>query len=93
MGCYLLFCCRDWSKLRQDVEALENEFVSLTLVTDTFGEFELDELRKCFNPVIRFKEHFITNLFLPVKDVISRYHRKYSRRALHNVQVEVTGEP
>src|SRR5512137_863200 len=32
MGCYPLFSCRDWSKLRQDVNLLAGRLLTLALV-------------------------------------------------------------
>jgi hypothetical protein len=36
MGCYPLFCCRDWKLLSFDLAQLENQLISLTLVTKTY---------------------------------------------------------
>jgi hypothetical protein len=46
MGCYPLFACKDWSKLHDDLEELSDDLVSVCLVTDPFGEFDTDLLRK-----------------------------------------------
>src|SRR5882724_4409121 len=55
MGCYPIFACLDWSQLHADLEDLNNELVSVTLVTDPFGEYDLDYLRLCFpNLVVPF---------------------------------------
>ena len=37
MGCYPLFCCRDWDQLPEDIEGLREQLVSVALVTDPFG--------------------------------------------------------
>ena len=39
MGCYPLFCCKDWSRLQGDIAELQSELVSLSLVPDPFGDF------------------------------------------------------
>lgn len=65
MGCYHLFACRDWSELYADLEDIGNgnELVSLPLVTDPFGEYDLAYLRQCFRDVVvAFKAHFIIDL-------------------------------
>ncbi|MGB2985697.1 MAG: GNAT family N-acetyltransferase [Phycisphaerae bacterium] len=70
-----------------------NEHVSLTLVTDPFGVFDVATLQDCFDLVIRFKEHFVTDLHLSMNEIATKYHRKNARRALRDVQVERCEEP
>jgi hypothetical protein len=48
MGCYPLFCCRNWDGLASDLAALAPELVSVTLVTDPFASFDPDALQPCF---------------------------------------------
>jgi hypothetical protein len=91
MGCYPLFFCRDWSKLHADLHSLKDDLVSLSLVTDPFGNYDLDLLRNCFHVVIPFKEHFVRDLRKPLK--LSRHHRRYTRKSFENVSVDVTMEP
>ena len=57
MGCYPLFVCQDWGQLQSDIEALDAEIVSLSLVTDPFGNYDEQLLGLCFPDVlIPFKE-------------------------------------
>lgn len=93
MGCYPLFVCRDWSQLHSDMSALQGDHVSLSLVTDPFGHYDEDLLRQCFDLVVPFKEHFVADLSRPIEAVVSRHHRKYVRRALKNISVEISTEP
>ena len=44
MGCYPLFACRDWRGLALDLPTLAGRLVSLTLITDPFGDFTGDDL-------------------------------------------------
>ena len=88
MGCYPLFACRDWSQLRWDLADIGTEFVSLTLVTDPFGEFDVDDLRCYFDVVTPFKRHFVADLRLPLEQLVSKHHRKYARRAFQQVSVK-----
>ena len=89
MGCYPLFSCRDWSGLRDDIEDLAGELVSLALVTDPFGDYDVPYLRQCFEDVvIPFKEHFVADLNLPPDTFIHPHHRRYARKALGEVSVE-----
>lgn len=88
MGCYPLFVCRDWSKLHEDLNDLENDLISLSLVTDPFGDYELDYLRRCFDFVKPFKEHFVADLSLSKEDIVSKHHRKCVRRSLNRIIIE-----
>ena len=91
MGCYPLFACRDWGHLHSDLEAIGSELVSLSLVTDPFGNYDPDLLQGCFDLVIPFKKHYVRALSEPLK--LSRHHLRYSRRAFGNVTVDVCEEP
>jgi len=75
------------------LDNLENELVSLTLVTDPFGEYDFTYLRKCFKDVVNpFKEHFVTDLRSPT-NIVSKHHRYYARKALEKTHVEKCEDP
>jgi Acetyltransferase (GNAT) domain len=97
MGCYPIFACRDWSQLHADLADLEDigtDLVSLSLVTDPFGEYTPTYLRQCFNDVaIPFKEHFIVDLRLNINASVSSHHRRYARKALQKLEVEKPEDP
>lgn len=93
MGCYPLFVCRDWTQLPEDLAALESDVVCLSLVTDPFGQFDVDLLRRCFDKVVPFKEHFIADLDKPANTFVSSHHRYYTRKALRNVTIDICEEP
>jgi hypothetical protein len=93
MGCYPLFACEDWSQLHRDLDEVGDGLVSLALVTDPFGDYDAVYLRRCFDRVIPFKEHFVAELSRPPAEIISRHHRRYVRKALENVRVETCQEP
>jgi hypothetical protein len=94
MGCYPLFVCQDWSQLYADLEDIGNDLVSLTLVTDPFGAYDLDYLHRCFaDKVIPFKEHFVAELDHPIDKIVSAHHRRYARKALKKVTIEVCQDP
>jgi hypothetical protein len=94
MGLYPLFCCNDWSQLHADLDELGDDLVSLTLVTDPFGEYDSTYLQHCFKDLtLPFKEHFIIDLDRPLNKVVSRHHRQRSNKALRDVTVEVCDEP
>ena len=93
MGCYPLFCCHDWTRLREDLEELRDRLVSVTLVTDPFGNYDEQLLRKTFGFVIPYKEHFVADLGRPLEEFTSARHRKYGRKAMRNFAVEVCSDP
>ena len=94
MGCYPLFACKDWSRLHLDIDDLQNQLVSLSLVTDPFGDYSEPYLRRCFpDLVLPFKEHFVIDLEKPPAQGVLRRHRKEARRALRQVMVQVHPNP
>ncbi len=89
MGCYPIFACRHWRSLGGDLEKLKGELVSLTLVTDPFGEFELMDLRSAFPDLVRpYKEHFVVSLDRPLKEIVCSHHQRNARKALSHLTVE-----
>lgn len=94
IGCYPLFVCEEWSRLHADLEDIGNEIVTLSLVTDPFGNYDADYLRQCFRDVvIPFKEHFVIDLSRPVDALVSNHHRRYARKALRQVCAEKCEDP
>ena len=94
LGCYPLFACRDWSALEDDLNELQSEIVSLSLVTDPFGDYDRAHLQRCFKDVvIPFKEHFVADLSRPLGELISKHHRYYAQKAVSSVRVERCLEP
>jgi len=94
MGSYPIFCCRDWSKLGQDLDRLGSRLVSVTLVTDPFGNYHADDLRSWFPDVCRpFKEHAVVDLGREPGSFVSSHHRRNVKKALRQVEVEVCGRP
>lgn len=88
MGCYPLFVCQHWSQLHVDLAEVGSSLVSLALVTDPFGEYDLSYLQKCFVDVVKpFKEHFVVALGHSITTVISEHHRRNARKALHELIV------
>jgi hypothetical protein len=91
-GPYPLFCCDNWSRLGEDLDALAGQAVSVALVADPFGDYALEDLHTIFDVVVRFKEHYVVRCeaggFRP-----SRHHRYYARRALQRMDVRVCEDP
>jgi len=94
MGCYPLFVCQDWTRLQSGLEDLEGEVVSLSLVTDPFGDYDEQMLRLCFpDVVIPFKEHFVRDMSCSLEASVSEHHRRYARKALKQIRVERCEDP
>ncbi len=93
MGCYPLFCCRDWTRLPEDVAALAGQLVSFTLVTDPFGEFGVADLQRVFDVVRPFKHHYIRDLANDSGAPAPRRHKRNTAAAERAVALVRVDEP
>jgi hypothetical protein len=88
MGCYPLFSCCDWNALQHDINSLSTDLVSVRLVTDPFAEVNISQLKATFPDVCyEYKQHFVTDLSLPLEEVVSSHHQRNARKALDAVEV------
>jgi hypothetical protein len=88
MGCYPLFCCRDWSAVGDDLDRLADRLVCVWLVTDPFAEIAWPQLKATFPDVCyEYKQHLVTDLSQPLEKTVSSHHRRNARKALANVRV------
>ena len=93
MGCYPIFCCRDWQRIPDDMSELGSRLVTLSLVADPFGNHDPALLRSAFAPVIPFKTHFVADLTVPIRSLVSEHHQYYARKSLRRVRVDVCTAP
>lgn len=96
MGCYPLFCCQDWSQVQTDLAHIQasEELVSLAVVTDPFGTYNRADLEQAFHDRVQtFKAHFVVDLHNAPLSSISSHHRRYARKALREVEVELCPDP
>ncbi len=94
MGCYPLFACQKWSQLNADLKEIDNDLVSLSLVADPIGAYDhLGYLRRCFDVMVPFKEHFIVDLHKPIDLAVSKHHRRYAKNSLQKVSVLKVEDP
>lgn len=94
LGCYPLFACRDWQQLHIDLKEIDETFVSVSLVTDPFGNYDEEDLRGCFPHVMfPFKQHLVADLSVPINRIVSKHHRYYARKAAQSITVEVCQTP
>jgi hypothetical protein len=89
MGCYPLFCCRDWGRLHEDLETLRDEMVSVALVTDPFGDFQIEQLLECFpDKMFHYKDHLVVDFTGDRPISFSGNHKRNIKKALRGVAVE-----
>jgi hypothetical protein len=94
MGCYPIFSCQNWSKLSADLENVGSDLVSLALVADPFGDYDLLDLQRCFKDIfIPFKTHYIVDLRIPMDQSVSSHHRYYVRKANRAVTIFRSEKP
>jgi hypothetical protein len=91
MGCYPLFSCRDWSTLGDDLAALadrDSQLVCASLVTDPFADVTAGQLAAALPDVCyQYKQHYVTDLSLPLEGRIPSHHRRNVRKALASIEV------
>jgi hypothetical protein len=93
MGCYPLFTCGEWNAVPDDLEALKRELVSVTLVTDPFGDFDGGALSRYFDRFIPFKQHLAVDLSHDPAEFVAAHHQRNVRKAAKLVDVEVCADP
>jgi hypothetical protein len=94
IGVYPVFSCQHWSNLHLDLASLDQDLVSLTMVPEPFGDYDIKYLRECFpDLMVPFKQHYTIDLNMPAEEIVSRHHRKYARKALTQVDAEVCSDP
>ena len=94
MGCYPLFACRDWAALKADIEDLDRDLVSVSLVPDPFGSYTISGLNDCFpDKCVRFKEHQVLELHREVNPVFKKRTRQSITAALRAFRVERCPNP
>jgi hypothetical protein len=88
MGCYPLFACQDWTKLGEDLRSLPGDIVSISIVTDPFGNWDIQALEQCCDHVVHFKDHFVIDITQPFEKVMKHDHHRKIRIALRELQFE-----
>jgi hypothetical protein len=93
MGCYPLFACQNWGRLKDDLVQLAPDLVTLALITDPFGDYTMDDLEHAFDRVVPFKEHFVVDLCQEPERFVSSHHRRNVQRAFRHLEVTTHTEP
>src|SRR5215510_6289959 len=86
MGPYPIFACENWSSLKKDLDQIGSQLVSLSLVTDPFGQYSQEDLLHYFKDIVRpYKEHFVVDLRQPPQAFVLHHHQRNARQALQKV--------
>lgn len=93
MGGYPFFCCDNWEELKRDLEDVGPRLVSLVLVPEPFGKFELPLLEQCFDHVVQYKKHYVVDMDRPIHQTVKRSHQATVRRAQKKVDVRICPRP
>ena len=89
-----LFCCRNWSALKRDLDDLAGDLVSVAIVTDPFGNYREPDLTGAFPELTRvYKDHFITELGEMSDRSLGKHHRYSVRRAIGKIDVDICSDP
>jgi len=91
---YPIFSCLDWSRLHEDLDELAGRLVSVSAVTDPFGNYTYNDLQHIFPDVsFPFKEHFIVDLQKDPQTYVDAHHRRNVKQATRHVTVQVNEDP
>jgi Acetyltransferase (GNAT) domain len=67
------------------------DLVSVRIVTDPFADAGISQLKEAFPDVCyEFKQHFVTDLTLPLESFVASHHRRNARNALNGLTVRDT---
>ena len=94
MGPYPIFTCEDWSGLGKDLDYIGDQLVSLSLVSDPFGQYSQEDLLRYFKDIARpYKEHFIVDLRQHPQMFVARHHQRNAHQALQKVRIDICENP
>ena len=93
MGPYPLFFCENWEYLFDDINALSDSLVSVSLVVDPFAAQALRNINHPFDVFFPFKDHYILDTSLPILTSISKNKQRNTQRALKVLEVFVDIAP
>ena len=93
-GCYPLFCCTDWKRLRDDLQELPTDIVAVSLVADPAADVTLAGLQDCFPDVCyHYKDHYFAELTQPLHSFAASHHQRNARQAAKSLRVERLENP
>lgn len=73
---------------------MDRDIVSLAVVTDPFGDYREEYLRRCFPDVMfHYKNHFVVDLRQPPHAHVSPHHRRNAAKALKSFDIRLCRNP
>jgi hypothetical protein len=94
MGCYPLFCCTDWKRLRDDLQDLPADIVAVSLVADPVADVSLAGLKESFPDVCyHYKDHYFADLSQPLHSFVASHHQRNAKQAAKSLRVERLENP
>jgi hypothetical protein len=92
-GAYPVFCCREPAWLGEDIAALGDDLVSVTLVADPLLPWDPARLEQCFAVVRPLGGHFVIDLNAATYQPSSHHRRALRKAANHNTEIRVDTSP
>lgn len=94
MGPYPLFCCRSWDLLWKDLDQLQTDLISLSIVADPLKSLPQKNLESIFPDLVKpFKTHYIVNTENKLTDFISSHHKRYSKKSFNHTTIQKCEQP
>ncbi len=93
MGPYPIFQCRNWSALATDLAAINENLVSLVLVSDPLSGLTETDWRSIFTDHCQsFKTHYLADLQQAPEQFAAGRHHSYARKARQKLDIRHGGE-
>lgn len=93
VGCYPVFSCSRPEALADDLAALPEGLVALTLVPDPLLDFRPDRLQQQFPIVRSLGEHYIVDLEAPSRRASSHHRRMVRKAAAYPIEIRIETDP
>jgi len=86
--------CTNWSALKEDLDNIQEDIISLKVNTDPFGGYDEALLHAIFRDVVRpFKHHFVVDLSQNPQQYVNKHHQRNVRKGLNSVEVALCDNP
>ena len=94
MGCYPLFCCRDWKAVGHDLRCLSEDLVAVSLIADPAAKIPLADLQDSFpDTCYHYKDHYFADLSRPLASFVANHHQRNARQAVQSLRIERLQKP
>ena len=92
-SCYPFLCCQHWDKLALDLSHLNDQNVSLTLMTDPLATLQAKKMAEFFDVFKLYKQHYIVDLKINYLLSFSSHHQREIKRTTVKLHVELIEKP